>query len=103
MRNTNKVSISVSTWPDGFAFILGFLAPLWVVGGFDSTVHIGEEARNASTAIPWAVVLSTATTCLLGWGMFHFRQFFQTDILYIRDQHIFIVQYGTGYECHSDE
>ncbi|KAE9388079.1 amino acid transporter [Gymnopus androsaceus JB14] len=60
---------NLSTWPDGFAFIVGFLAPLWVVGGFDSTVHIGEEARNASVAIPWAVILSTATTCILGWAI----------------------------------
>ncbi|KAJ3825802.1 amino acid/polyamine transporter I [Lentinula raphanica] len=60
---------NLSSWPDGFAFILGFLAPLWVVGGFDSTVHISEEARNASTAIPWAVMLSTAASCILGWGI----------------------------------
>ncbi|KAJ3980702.1 amino acid/polyamine transporter I [Lentinula detonsa] len=60
---------NLSSWPDGFAFIIGFLAPLWVVGGFDSTVHISEEARNASTAIPWAVMLSTAATCILGWGI----------------------------------
>ncbi|KAJ3803869.1 amino acid/polyamine transporter I [Lentinula aff. lateritia] len=60
---------NLSSWPDGFAFILGFLAPLWVVGGFDSTVHISEEARNASTAIPWAVMLSTAVSCVLGWAI----------------------------------
>ncbi|KAJ4485271.1 amino acid/polyamine transporter I [Lentinula aciculospora] len=60
---------NLSSWPDGFAFILGFLAPLWVVGGFDSSVHISEEARNASTAIPWAVMLSTAATCILGWAI----------------------------------
>ncbi|KAJ3796129.1 hypothetical protein GGU11DRAFT_757777 [Lentinula aff. detonsa] len=59
----------VSSSPDGFAFVLGFLAPLWVVGGFDSSVHISEEARNASTAIPWAVMLSTAASCILGWGI----------------------------------
>ena len=60
----------VSSYPNGFAFILGFLAPLWVVGGFDSSVHISEEARNANVAIPRAVVLSTAVTCVLGWGMY---------------------------------
>ncbi|KAF9074068.1 amino acid/polyamine transporter I [Rhodocollybia butyracea] len=60
---------NLSSWPDGFAFIFGFLAPLWTVGGFDSCVHISEEARNASFAIPWATVLSTAATCILGWGI----------------------------------
>ncbi|KAJ3825803.1 amino acid permease-domain-containing protein [Lentinula raphanica] len=58
-----------SLWPDGFAFILSFLAPLWVVGGFDSSVHVSEEARNASTAIPWAIILSTAISCILGWAI----------------------------------
>ncbi|KIK65794.1 hypothetical protein GYMLUDRAFT_38280 [Collybiopsis luxurians FD-317 M1] len=60
---------NLSSYPDGFAFILGFLAPLWVVGGFDSSVHISEEARNANVAIPRAVILSTAATCVLGWAI----------------------------------
>ncbi|KAJ3992755.1 amino acid/polyamine transporter I, partial [Lentinula boryana] len=60
---------NLSSWPDGFAFILGFLVPLWVVSGFDLSVHISEEARNASTAIPWAVMLSMTASCILGWGI----------------------------------
>jgi amino acid transporter len=35
-------------------------------GGFDSSVHISEEARNANVAIPWAIVLSTSISCILG-------------------------------------
>ncbi|KAJ8095070.1 hypothetical protein PM082_010289 [Marasmius tenuissimus] len=58
---------NLSGWPDGFAFILSFLAPLWVVGGFDSTVHISEEARNANVAIPWAIMFSIVLSCTLGW------------------------------------
>ncbi|KAI0320655.1 APC amino acid permease [Amylostereum chailletii] len=56
----------VYRWPDGFAFILSFLAPLWTIGGFDSTVHISEEARNARTAVPWAMLCSVVTSCALG-------------------------------------
>lgn len=54
-------------WPNGFAFVLSFVAPLWVIGGFDSSVHISEEARNANVAVPWAVVCSTFLGCVLGW------------------------------------
>ncbi|OCH88534.1 hypothetical protein OBBRIDRAFT_836526 [Obba rivulosa] len=46
-------------WPDGFAFILSFLAPLWTIGGFDASVHISEEASNTRVAVPWAAVWSS--------------------------------------------
>ena len=38
-------------------------------GAFDATVHISEEATNASVAIPFAIILGTTSSCLLGWGM----------------------------------
>ncbi|KAH0834010.1 amino acid/polyamine transporter I [Lanmaoa asiatica] len=49
-------------WPSGYAFILSFLAPLWTICSFDSSVHISEEAANAATAVPWAIV--TVNVCL---------------------------------------
>ncbi|KAF9254651.1 amino acid transporter [Marasmius fiardii PR-910] len=58
---------NVSSWPNGFAFVLGFLAPLWVVGGFDSTVHVSEEARNANIAVPWAIMGAVTLASVLGW------------------------------------
>ncbi|KAI0034224.1 APC amino acid permease [Vararia minispora EC-137] len=54
-------------WPNGFALILSFLAPLWTVSGFDATVHVSEEARNAKTAVPWGILCSIITGCVLGW------------------------------------
>ncbi|KAJ8581075.1 hypothetical protein M405DRAFT_926460, partial [Rhizopogon salebrosus TDB-379] len=30
-------------WPSGFAFILSLLAPLYTIGGYDSSVHMSEE------------------------------------------------------------
>ncbi|TFY63534.1 hypothetical protein EVJ58_g3194 [Rhodofomes roseus] len=32
--------VNYSGWPDGFAFVLSFLAPLWTISGFDSSLHI---------------------------------------------------------------
>ncbi|EMD30994.1 hypothetical protein CERSUDRAFT_127671 [Gelatoporia subvermispora B] len=56
-------------WPDGFAFILSFLAPLWTIGGFDAGVHTSEEASNARTAVPWAIVSSVVIAGILGWDI----------------------------------
>ncbi|KAJ3836744.1 amino acid/polyamine transporter I [Lentinula raphanica] len=58
---------NVSGWNNGFAFILSFLAPAWTVGGFDTSVHISEEARNASRAVPFAIMCATVFSSLLGW------------------------------------
>ncbi|KZV68533.1 APC amino acid permease [Peniophora sp. CONT] len=56
-------------WPNGFAFILSFLAPTWTISGFDSSVHVSEEARNAKTAVPWAVVSAVVLSAVLGWAL----------------------------------
>jgi len=57
-----------SGWPDGFAFVLSFLAPLWTISGFDSSLHISEEASNASVVVPWALICATSVAGVLGWG-----------------------------------
>ncbi|RPD65353.1 APC amino acid permease [Lentinus tigrinus ALCF2SS1-6] len=56
-------------WPNGFAFVLSFLAPLWTVGGFDTAVHISEEATNARTAVPWAIISGVGAAGVLGWAI----------------------------------
>ena len=37
-------------------------------GSFDSSVHISEEASNAATAVPYAIVFAIAIAGILGWG-----------------------------------
>ncbi len=82
------VWLTVNGWTPGYAFILSFLAPLWTIcefspscisaaeftnrtqiGSFDSSVHISEEASNAATAVPWAIVGAISIAGVLGWGM----------------------------------
>ncbi|KAJ7490941.1 APC amino acid permease [Mycena latifolia] len=58
-----------SDWPQGYGFILSFMAPLWTIGGFDSCVHISEEASNATVAVPWAIVAATTLGSVLGWAL----------------------------------
>ncbi|KAF7297454.1 GABA permease [Mycena indigotica] len=64
---------NTSGWPDGYAFILSFLAPAWTVGelddiaGFDTSVHISEEAKNAPRAVPFAIMSATVLSSVLGW------------------------------------
>ncbi|THU93843.1 APC amino acid permease [Dendrothele bispora CBS 962.96] len=72
-RNTAKFALGDFTnldgWPNGYAFILSFLAPLWTICSFDSSVHISEEASNAATAVPWAIVNAIGIAGLLGWAI----------------------------------
>lgn len=55
-----------SGWPNGFAFIYSWLAPLWTICSFDSSVHISEEATNAAVAVPWGIVLAIGIAGVLG-------------------------------------
>lgn len=54
------------SWPDGFAFFLSMLAPVWTICSFDCAVSISEEASNAETAVPQAIVGSIASAGILG-------------------------------------
>ncbi|KAJ7197405.1 amino acid/polyamine transporter I [Mycena pura] len=59
---------NTSGWSNGFAFILSFLAPAWTVGGYDTIVHISEEARDASRNVPFAMISATVVLSVLGWS-----------------------------------
>ncbi|KAJ7471678.1 APC amino acid permease [Mycena galericulata] len=73
LKNTAKYAFgnfeNLTAWPNGYAFILSFLAPLWSIGGFDVGVHISEEAQNASVAVPWAIISVTTIGCILGFAI----------------------------------
>ncbi|THG93276.1 hypothetical protein EW026_g7921 [Hermanssonia centrifuga] len=60
---------NLNGWPNGFAFILSFLAPLWTICSFDSSVHISEEASNAAVVVPWAIVGAIGIAGILGWAI----------------------------------
>ncbi|KAF8527490.1 APC amino acid permease [Hysterangium stoloniferum] len=60
---------NLNGWPNGFAFFLSWLAPAWTIGAFDSSVHISEEATNAATAVPWAIVGAISISGILGTAM----------------------------------
>ncbi|KAH7912918.1 amino acid/polyamine transporter I [Hygrophoropsis aurantiaca] len=60
---------NLNGWPSGFAFIMGLLYPMWTIGGYDSSVHMSEEASNAATAVPWAIVSSVSVAGILGWAI----------------------------------
>ncbi|KAJ6613810.1 amino acid/polyamine transporter I [Mycena sp. CBHHK59/15] len=73
LKNTAKYAFgsfeNLSPWPNGYAFILSFLAPLWSIGGFDVGVHISEEAKNANVAVPWAIIWVTFIGCMTGFAV----------------------------------
>ncbi|KAF7351725.1 APC amino acid permease [Mycena sanguinolenta] len=57
---------NINGWPNGFAFCLSFLTPLWVIASFDVTAHISEEASNANFAVPWANMMATSIAVITG-------------------------------------
>lgn len=54
-------------WQVGFTFLLSWLCPAWTIGGYDSAIHISEEASNAATAVPYAIVGACGIAGFLGW------------------------------------
>ncbi|KIX07801.1 uncharacterized protein Z518_02455 [Rhinocladiella mackenziei CBS 650.93] len=58
---------NLTTWPSGWAFMLSWLSPIWTIGGFDSAVHISEEAQNATRAAPMGILFSIGACWLFGW------------------------------------
>lgn len=57
---------NLTTWPTGWAFMLAWLSPIWTIGGFDSCVHMSEEASNAAKAVPYGIMMSVASCWILG-------------------------------------
>lgn len=57
---------NLTGWPPGMAFLLSMLAPVWTICSFDCAVSLSEEASNASTAVPWAIVLAIGIATLAG-------------------------------------
>ncbi len=111
--------VLVYGWPNGYAFILSFLYPLWSIGNthsilnhmlllrsarlsgaFDSTVHISEEATNANVAIPFAIILAATSSSILGWGTHYIRPIFSWDSFsQLRNQCCNCILHG--YRCRS--
>ncbi|KAK6530130.1 GABA-specific high-affinity permease [Orbilia ellipsospora] len=57
---------NLTGWPAGWAFFLAWLSPIWTIGGFDSCVHISEEAKNATKAVPLGIMGSIGLCWSLG-------------------------------------
>lgn len=49
--------------------IIYLLMVIYIIGSFDSAVHISEEASNAATAVPRGIVWSVCIAAILGLGM----------------------------------
>ena len=57
---------NLTTWPTGWAFMLAWLSPIWTIGGFDSCVHMSEEAANATRAVPYGILMAIGSCWLFG-------------------------------------
>ncbi|CAK3861121.1 gaba permease [Lecanosticta acicola] len=57
---------NLTTWPKGWTFMLAWLSPIWTIGGFDSCVHMAEEAANATRAVPYGIIMSIGSCWIFG-------------------------------------
>lgn len=57
---------NLTGWSNGWAFMLSWLSPIWVVGAFDSCVHMSEEAANATRAVPYGILMSVGLCWVIG-------------------------------------
>lgn len=53
-------------WPNGWAWFLSWLSPIFTIGAFDSAVHMAEEAAHASIAVPLGILGSISICSVLG-------------------------------------
>lgn len=53
-------------WPYGLVFFISWVAVTWTIGAFDSCIHLSEEASNATTAVPYSIILSISMAVFLG-------------------------------------
>jgi amino acid transporter len=59
-------------WPSaspGWIFMLGLLLPIYTITGYDASAHTAEETRNATLAVPRAIVSSIFWAGVIGYLM----------------------------------
>ncbi|CAK7902829.1 GABA-specific permease [[Candida] anglica] len=61
--------LNARTWSPGWSFMLSWMPAIWTIGGFDSCVHMSEEARNATRGVPIGIIGSIITCWVLGWAI----------------------------------
>lgn len=56
-----------SDWPNGWSFMqFGLMPAVWTIGAFDSCVHMSEEAKDPSKAVPIGIIGSISVCWVLG-------------------------------------
>jgi amino acid transporter len=58
-----------TSWPDGVAVLMSFIAIIWTMSGYDAAFHLSEECSNANIAAPRAIVLTSGLGGLFGWAL----------------------------------
>jgi amino acid transporter len=54
-------------WPIGFSCMMGMIAVILTIAGFDAPFHLSEECSNANIAAPRAIVMTAQLGWWIGW------------------------------------
>lgn len=56
-----------TSWPNGWSFLqFGLMPAVWTIGAFDSCVHMSEEAKDPSKAVPIGIIGSIGVCWVVG-------------------------------------
>ncbi|SCU77312.1 LAME_0A00628g1_1 [Lachancea meyersii CBS 8951] len=59
--------VNSTSWSDGWQFMLTGLQPAaWTIAAFDACIHMSEEAKNATKAVPVGIIGSITTCWIIG-------------------------------------
>jgi amino acid transporter len=56
-----------SSFPYGFAFLLGLLQAQWTFTGYDASAHVAEETVDPRRRAPWGIVSSVIISAAVGY------------------------------------
>lgn len=82
--------------PSSIAPLIVYLTP--PAAGFDTSVHISEEARNAPRAVPFAIMCATILSSVVGWSEWRHLLIYLT----ILDQALAVVNIVLSFHAGGD-
>jgi amino acid transporter len=67
--DTSFSTVTDSSTPYWFAFLVGLLQAQWTITGYDASAHTSEETVNPRVRAPWGVYLSVVISTIFGFIM----------------------------------
>lgn len=64
-----ETGFTTSSYPYGWAFLIGLLQAQWTITGYDASAHITEETLDPRRNAPWGMFLAVVVSAVFGYGL----------------------------------